>query len=764
MADRGERLQHHANIGVLTALPKEYAAFRLMLDEPLPWSAPGTGAGRRFTLGVIQSDHGGFHVIAVTVLPDTGNNIAAISAIRLLDSFPRIRHIIMCGIAGGVPRPGDPEHDVRLGDIVVSNRNGVVQYDLVKEKPDGSLEHRFPPRPPGAELLEAVQHLQADELLFNRPWETHLEMGRSMKNGVRPADTVNSKGHQIDYPPDPDRQPGKPRVFHGTIAAANRLLKNPAHRDYLADTFDVRAIEMESSGIADAAWVSGHAGYLAVRGICDYCDENKGDLWQGAAAVAAAAYVRALVGSIHAESVVPVSPPESVHGYLDSAPGRQTQASPLKDFEVGTDPDIESLPNGAVEGSYQAHQEDERSPPPPLPDPQKDGGAPPEVQHQASILGGGPGGGEEEIRVFISYSHDSNAHRQQVLNLAQRLRSDGLDCRIDQFVNGSPPEGWPLWIQRQVRDSDFVFVVCTETYRCRFDGEEQPGKGKGIDWEGILVIQQLYDARSLNAKFIPVLLEGAGEDDIPLPLQPYTRYQLPAEYDVLYRYLTGQPKVIPAQIGPRRQMEASTPSGLETGDTGPSSGRQIMAAVWAGVDSVHAIGNERNPSKLGWMQYARKTPDGRFEHSSITIDNELSYPVVRLTQPDEAYYYPQSGTGDPYQLLTTCPYLLAKADPSSRGLIYIRISAGPSHELRYLVYRHSIKAPYKHLSHEYSVPMPPVEKYWDYQGNWCWTVLMPVRDDYEKYWENEYKGVTGIHLSQRIAIGDVIGLQQPPMS
>jgi tetratricopeptide (TPR) repeat protein len=91
-------------------------------------------------------------------------------------------------------------------------------------------------------------------------------------------------------------------VFAATIAAANNLLKNAAYRDYLGTTFNVKAVEMEGSGIADAAWMDSRAGYLVVRGICDYCDGQKGDIWQGYAAVAAAAYVRALI-----ESMAPTS-------------------------------------------------------------------------------------------------------------------------------------------------------------------------------------------------------------------------------------------------------------------------------------------------------------------------------------------------------------------------------------------------------------------------------------------------------------------------
>ena len=44
-------------------------------------------------------------------------------------------------------------------------------------------------------------------------------------------------------------------------------------------------------------------------------------------------------------------------------------------------------------------------------------------------------------------SHDTIAHQERVLSLADRLRSDGIDAEIDQY-NAAPPEGWPLWCER----------------------------------------------------------------------------------------------------------------------------------------------------------------------------------------------------------------------------------------------------------------------------------------------------------------------------
>jgi hypothetical protein len=46
-------------------------------------------------------------------------------------------------------------------------------------------------------------------------------------------------------------------------------------------------------------------------------------------------------------------------------------------------------------------------------------------------------------KVFISYSHDSGAHEDRVLDFANRLRKDGIDAESDRYEN-SPAEDWPL--------------------------------------------------------------------------------------------------------------------------------------------------------------------------------------------------------------------------------------------------------------------------------------------------------------------------------
>ncbi len=166
-------------------------------------------------------------------------------------------------------------------------------------------------------------------------------------------------------------------------------------------------------------------------------------------------------------------------------------------------------------------------------------------------------------RVFVSYSHDSEPHRERVLALANRLRREGIDAQLDRYAP-HPPEGWPRWMQRQIEAADYILLVCTETFRRRFDGREEPGKGRGVSWEGLLAVQLLYENGTRNEKLIPLLFAGSGETDIPLPLRPYTHYRLPDGYEGLYRQLTGQPEVSPPALGSVRplneQPEVSPPA------------------------------------------------------------------------------------------------------------------------------------------------------------------------------------------------------------
>ncbi len=226
------------------------------------------------------------------------------------------------------------------------------------------------------------------------------------------------------------------------------------------------------------------------------------------------------------------------------------------------------------------------------------------------------------VRVFISYSHDSAQHTQSVLQLANALRAQGVDAELDQY-SVRPPEGWPRWCEERLRpeNADFVLVICTATYRQRVEDKVPADEGGGVFWEGGIIYSYLYNEKG-NKRFIPVLLPGAREDDIPRPLRDDTRY-LPqafdlkdSQYEALYRELTGQPFVTKPVLG----AVVSLPSDGQTAVNllSPLPARQVLSR-FIPIDisriikyaPVELIGREAETKLLSdaWEKAVRGEPE-----------------------------------------------------------------------------------------------------------------------------------------------------------
>jgi len=288
-------------IGLVTALPEEFAAVASLVDEVEEWHVAGDPAG--YVCGTIPSALPGRpHPVVLTLLTETGANWAATAVANMLRSFESVDQVLMVGIAAGVPAPGDPHRHVRLGDIVVATW-GIVDYDHVVDRPGGvTLRQGFPQ--PSALLAQRVKGLAAGELQGRRPWEDDLAVLLDRLPAFARPDPTSDRLYARDTAtarplrhPDPQasgHRDGMPKVHEGLIGSANRSLRNAARRDELAREFDLRAIEMEGSGIGSSAFAGGRD-WLVVRGISDYGDQRLGRLWRPYASAVAAAYTRALL-------------------------------------------------------------------------------------------------------------------------------------------------------------------------------------------------------------------------------------------------------------------------------------------------------------------------------------------------------------------------------------------------------------------------------------------------------------------------------------
>lgn len=287
-------------VGIVTALPKEFAAMQLMLDEKeeienLPVDDPN-----EYAIGYIKSKYQNKKTkIIITSLSDMGNSIAATATTNLLRSFPSVNHILLVGIAGGVPNPEKPDDHVRLGDIVYSD--SLLQYDNIKEDED-KISIRSNSSRPSAVLIAKAKKLEADRLIGQFPWEEYIEINsEKMEHSNRPdssTDICKVFGNEIEHPVDIYRRQDKPRIFSGKIGSAHTLLKKEEKRNFLRDNYGVKAIEMEGAGVADSTW-NCSKGYFIVRGIVDYCNPDKSDIWQNYSAICAASYAKSLIELIY---------------------------------------------------------------------------------------------------------------------------------------------------------------------------------------------------------------------------------------------------------------------------------------------------------------------------------------------------------------------------------------------------------------------------------------------------------------------------------
>ncbi|CEJ82954.1 Putative Pfs, NACHT and Ankyrin domain protein [[Torrubiella] hemipterigena] len=312
----------------IAALPIERAAAEAMLDEE--HAAPAGFNRNQSDENVYTWGRVGEHnvVIASLAAGVYGTTSAATTASSLLASLPSIRVGIFVGIGGGIPRP-DKGHDVRLGDIVVSQPDGttggVCQYDLYKAKLGDKRERKgFLGRPPIV-LLNALTKIQAVHerktpnvaAFLENMLERNPKMAKRSKQNPGYAhqglDNDRLFKSSCDHAPGPDcrncnsadeiqrdpRDSTDPEIHYGTIASGNTLVKDAATRDRIAADIGENCLcfEMEAAGLMN------HFPCLVIRGICDYADSHKNDRWQRYAAATAAAYAKELLAYIPTKEV-----------------------------------------------------------------------------------------------------------------------------------------------------------------------------------------------------------------------------------------------------------------------------------------------------------------------------------------------------------------------------------------------------------------------------------------------------------------------------
>ncbi|GAA2668985.1 hypothetical protein GCM10010437_004680 [Actinoplanes palleronii] len=339
-------------LGIMTALPVEAAAVLSVVQDVTGFADPHDQ--NAYQVGLLpSSDPDRPHTVAVLMMPRDGTRLAATCCTNMLRTFPNIRTVLMAGIAGGVPRPAEPDRHVRLGDIVVATE-GLIDYGHVRETDTGAvLRGRQSGGTLANRLLRAAGQLRlTEEQTGRRPWEEWLDPDRHEQAGRYPrppADTdVLRTGDQViphPLPPEPAPAPGMPQIHYGAIGSADVLMKSERRRDELAGQHpDLRAVEMEGSGIA-ASTAANERSWFMVRGVADYAATGKNDRWHRYASYTAAVYLRALLAA-----TPPLAAPRAlVSGRaLPLVPEPEQQALDALLIDVPPDVDLRAVWHAAV--------------------------------------------------------------------------------------------------------------------------------------------------------------------------------------------------------------------------------------------------------------------------------------------------------------------------------------------------------------------------------------------------------------------------------
>ncbi|MGH8507809.1 MAG: toll/interleukin-1 receptor domain-containing protein, partial [Gammaproteobacteria bacterium] len=112
-------------------------------------------------------------------------------------------------------------------------------------------------------------------------------------------------------------------------------------------------------------------------------------------------------------------------------------------------------------------------------------------------------------KVFISYSRESPNHEAWVLELAASLRRNGVEASLDQW-DLRPGHDMTVFMESQIRDSDFVVLACTPTY-----AQKSNIPRGGVGYERNIITAEMLQSQDLKPKFLPVLRDGEFTTSLP---------------------------------------------------------------------------------------------------------------------------------------------------------------------------------------------------------------------------------------------------------
>lgn len=170
--------------------------------------------------------------------------------------------------------------------------------------------------------------------------------------------------------------------------------------------------------------------------------------------------------------------------------------------------------------------------------------------------------------VFISYSWDNDMHKEWVLNLADRLCSDGIDVILDRYYL-KPGKNLPHFVENSISRAERIIIIFTQNYKLKAD--KRTG---GVGYEYSIMNADLYNNQTTNEKVIPLLKAGSKEESIPTFMQQFIHIdsrndeKFENSYVDLLREIYNEPAIQRPQIGAKPTFSKKSHDEIEKPEVG----------------------------------------------------------------------------------------------------------------------------------------------------------------------------------------------------
>ena len=327
--------KHGYTIAWIAPLEHDALAARSMLDNIHDDVKFPAGKSDDYTY--FGGDINGHNVVVATIPSGHSHGVAAMASLArdIKAKFPDVLFGLLVGVASGIPDLSKkPPRDIRLGDVLVAEgENGgacILSYGHGTETAAQAQLNLLAAKTTARLFAAGIGRMKstsADNWAWFRQYYQAL-LAKDVKNvtkfrdpgqdkdgpvststttnagaitpgpvesAVRPEveqiQTVSSAG--IPQPrPDDERI----RVWYGKLGSGDDLRENPQKRQELKDSYDIIGLETGAASVMDTIDKVG-----VIRGVCDY-GSGQGEDWRPFAAATAAAYAKALLYNIDADT------------------------------------------------------------------------------------------------------------------------------------------------------------------------------------------------------------------------------------------------------------------------------------------------------------------------------------------------------------------------------------------------------------------------------------------------------------------------------